>query len=120
MAEWKVKKGNYSVQEIQCLDKDGVALTNLASATEIKFQVKKTKTSTAAIEKTVGSGIEVNQPSTGYIRVTLLITDTDLLPDTYYMGLQITWAGGQVYECVLKISDVETDSFVIEQDIVNV
>lgn len=118
MSEWEVKKGNTAVQDISVKDKDGDLVSNLADADEIKFQIKLLETGSALVEKTVGSGIEVNTPSTGYLRLTLSATDTNQTPKTYYMGLQITW-GTEVREVNLKVDSVETEKLKIVQDIVN-
>jgi len=118
MSEWIIKKGNTAVQDIPIKDEDGNLIQNLATVTEIKFQIKETKTGAALVEKTAGSGIEVNTPSTGYLRLTLSASDTKLTPKTYYMGLQIEW-GAEVREVILKVDNVETENIKIVQDIVN-
>jgi len=118
MSEWIIKKGNTTVQDIPIRDEDGNLVSNLAAATEIKFQIKTLETGSALVEKTAGSGIEVNTPSTGYLRLTLSATDTNQTPKTYYMGLQIKW-GAEVREVILKVDNVETEKLKIVQDIVN-
>jgi hypothetical protein len=77
MSEWKIKKGNTAVQDIPIKDEDGILVTTFATATEIKFQIKLLETGVALIEKTVGAGIEINTPSTGYLRLTLSAIDTN-------------------------------------------
>lgn len=119
MSEWKIKRGNTSIQEIACYDKNDVLLTNLAAATSIRFHVKETKTGSPLIEKTKGDGLAVNTPTQGYIRVTILPTETDIEPATYYMALEIIYSVTEKYECILKINNVETMDFVIEQDVIN-
>lgn len=122
MAAWTVKKGNTSIQEILVKDKDGVTVTNLADASEIKFEVKKNEqSSTAEISLTEGAGIVVNSPSSGYLKITLSPTNTDISPGDYYMGLQITWSASLVYEINLKAGTpaVPTNIFTITQDVVN-
>lgn len=117
--KWRVKKGNKSVQDIPVYDKDDVLLTNLAAATEIKFVVKASKTaSTALFTKALTDGIVVDTPSAGYLRITLLPADTEQVVDYYYMALQIKWSANDVYECRIYVSDMETDTFEVEQDIV--
>jgi len=98
MSEWTIKKGN--------------------TATEIKFHIKLLETGAALVEKTVGAGIEVDTPSEGYLRLTLSAEDTDQIPKGYYMGLQIKWAA-EVREVILKVDGIETEKFLITQDIVN-
>ena len=119
MKQWLIKKGNTSVQDIPVYDKDSVLLTNLATTTEIKFQVKKNKTDTTAlIEKTKGAGIEVNTPSAGYLRITLLPTDTAISVGDYFMALHLKWSSSEIYEVIIEIDDEKTDRFRIQQDII--
>lgn len=118
MSEWKVKKGNTAVQDIPIKDKDGDLVTTLATATEIKFQIKELETGVALVEKTVAAGIEVDTPSEGYLRLTLSAVDTNQTPKIYYMGLQIKWAT-ETREVILKVDSTETEKLEITQDIVN-
>ena len=121
MEQWLVKKGNTSVQDIPVYDKDEVLVTNLVAATEIKFSIKKNKKDAAAlVSKTVGAGIAVNTPSPGYLRITLTPTDTGttLSVGDYFMAIQITWSATEIYEVIITIDDVKTESFRIRQDII--
>ena len=121
MEQWLVKSGNTSVQDVPVYDKDDVLLTNLATATEIKFEIKKKKTDTTAeVTKTVGSGIEVDTASSGYLRITLLPADTGttLSVGDYFMALQLKWSSAEIYEGIIKIDDVKTERFRIKQDII--
>ena len=125
MKFWTVKKGNKSVRDILIKDKDGVIVTNLAAATEIKFQIKKNKTDAAAlVEKTKGNGIEVNPPDPGpgigYLRITLLPVDTGttLSVGDHFMAIQIEWSPTDIYEVNIEIDNVKTESFRIRQDII--
>lgn len=116
---WKVKQGNTSIQDILVKDEDGVALTNLSTATEIKFVVKTSPSASAnVIEKTEGSGLESDTPSTGYVRITLSPTDTEIDVGGYVMALQIKWGASTVYEVTLKQRAAEVSTFVIAPDIV--
>ena len=118
---WTVKKGNKSVRDMLIKDKDGNTVTNLADATEIKFQIKKNKTDAVAlVEKTVGAGIWVNTPSSGYLRITLLPVDTGttLNKGDYYMALQIKWSATDIYEVRIKIVGIVSENFRIIQDII--
>jgi hypothetical protein len=120
MSEWKVKRGNTSEQEIPVYDRNDILVQDLAAASEVKFVVKKNETTTVGeIVKAVGSGITINSPETGYLKIILDPDDTNIDIRTYYMGLQIIWAS-KAYEVRIYIDDVETERFVIEQDIVNV
>jgi len=119
MSKWKVKRGNTAIQDIEIQDKDGVTVTNLNEATEIKFQVKESKTALySKIEKTKGDGIEVDVPNTGWLRLTLLPEDTILVIKEYVMALQIKWTADEIWEIDLEINDEVTDVFEIVQDII--
>lgn len=119
MSKWTVKKGNTSVQEILIKDKDGNNVTNLAAASWIKFQVKETKTTDAwLIEKTMADGIAVDDPSEGYLKITLEPADTNIDPQLYVMALEIKWTDTVLYEVTLVANGEETEVFEIEQDIV--
>lgn len=118
MSEWIIKKGNTAVQDIPIRDEDGDLVTNLAAATEIKFQIKTLETGAALVERTDVVGIQVDTPDVGYLRLTLTATNTNLPPRLYYMGLQITW-GVEVREVILMVDDLETERLRIIQDVVN-
>jgi hypothetical protein len=118
---WEVIKGNSSVQDIPVYDKDDVLLTNLSSATEIKFQVKGSELEgiSALIEKTDGDGIQVDIPSEGYLRITINPADTvDLDEREYFMALQIKWSATTIYETILKIDGVQTKTFKVKKGII--
>lgn len=119
--QWEIKKGNTSIQDFLVTDKNDATVTTLSTATSIKFQIKKTKTATTAlVEKTAIAGIQVNTPTTGYLRITLTPTDTGttLSVGDYFMGLRITESGGAIYETNLSIDDIKTEKLRIRQNIV--
>jgi len=122
MSKWRVKKGNASIQDIPIYDRDGALLTKakLASATEIIFQVKATRdAASAVIEKKLSDAeIEINAPSDGWIRISLLPADTNIAEDYYVMALEITFSETEKYEAILKIDDMETDTFQIEEQVI--
>ena len=119
--QWEIKKGNTSIQDFLVTDKNDATVTTLSTATSIKFQIKKTKTAaTALVEKTAIAGIQVDTPTTGYLRITLTPTDTGttLSVGDYFMGLRITESDGKVYETNLSIDDIKTEKLRIRQNIV--
>ena len=121
MNQWLIKKGNTSVQDIPIYDKAGVLVTNLVDAEEIKFQIKKEKDDvTPKVEKTLISGIAVNTPLTGWLRITLTPEDTgtSLAVGDYFMALQIKWSVTEIYEVDIEIDDVKTERLRIKQDII--
>jgi len=120
MASIEVKRGNTKVLEVLCEDENGKTITTLASAEEIKFHVKEKKDSiTTKIAKSLDKGIVVDTPSTGYVQITLLPTDTTLPPKGYPMGLQIKWDDDNIYEAdKITIDGVKVNTLKIVQDIV--
>lgn len=121
MKEWIVKKGNTSIQNIPVKDKNGDLVEDLASTTEIKFQVKENKADvTPKISKTKGvaGGIEVDTPSTGYVRITLKPSDTNITVREYFMALEVKWSDVLLYETIIEIEGVETDVFRIREHMI--
>jgi hypothetical protein len=119
MSELLIKKGNIKVEDIPVYDKDGDLITNLATATDGRFDIKSQETGAVLVSKTIGAGIDIDTPVVGYIRLTLTPTDTDQTPGYYYMGLQFMWGANDVRECYIKIEDIVTEKLKITQDIVN-
>jgi len=122
MKAWIVVKGNTSQQEIPIKDKKGVLVPDLASAIDIKFQVKEEKKESMSplISKDLVIGIEVDQPLEGWLRITLLPSDTNIRPsERYVMALQIEWAGDDKYEVKLTISGQKTSKFVVEAGVIS-
>lgn len=122
MKAWIVIRGNTSQQEIPIKDKKGVLVPDLASAIAIKFQVKEERKESvsALISKDLVDGIEVDQPSEGYLRITLAPSDSQGIrpSERYVMALQIEWAGDDKYEVKLKINGKKTDKFIVEAGII--
>lgn len=121
MRGWNVLQGNTSVQEINIYDKDDELVTNLEEAESITFVVKEKKTDAVAkITKTIGSGIEVDKPTLGSLRITILPSDTEDLPIGFYVcGLEIKWSAALIYEILLSFDNHPTEQFQIIQDIVS-
>lgn len=119
MSEWKIKKGNTVIQDIPIYDADGDLITNLAAATEGKFQIKTQEAGAVVLEKTIAAGdIQVDTPVVGWIRLTLSATDTNSLSiKYYYYALQFKW-GAEVREVWVKIDDIITEKLNVVQDIV--
>jgi len=107
--------GNDVSIRILVKDQTRVALTTLATCTEIRFMVKTAKTdldAAALISKVLVDGITVDIPSTGYVKVPLTAADTGALAvGSYFMGLQLEWAGPVIQEVVMS-----DDTFNILQD----
>ena len=111
-----IKKGNSATLTVAVRDGNKELIDNLSSATAILFMVKTSKTDPdidAIISKSVGAGVTVDDPSTGYVKIELLPTDTDQTINSYYMALQIEWGAASHYEI-----DLSDETFVITQDII--
>jgi hypothetical protein len=102
-------------------------VTNLATATLVKFQVKLNRTdadAAALISKTsgTGGGITVNSPSSGWVSVALTSANTTIAPGNYFFGLKVLYASTK-YE--VDVMDYYTgvgnpiDTLVIDEDIVH-
>lgn len=114
-----VKRGNTKVLQILCQDENGDAITTLGSAEAIKFHVKESKNSTTAkIAKSLTDGIAVDTPTTGYVQITLLPTDTDITPRNYFIGLEIKWDDDNVYEADIVVDGRLVDTIEVVQDVV--
>lgn len=122
MTAWRIIQGNTYKQEIPIEDEKGVLVTDLASADTIKFQVKEKKEESESplISKSKDSGIEVNQPEVGYLRITLVPSDTqDVRPsERYFMAVQVKWSEAKIYEYKLKIDGELTDKFTVRAGII--
>jgi hypothetical protein len=120
---WTVKQGNTSVQDIAITDKNGDAVTNLADAQTIVFQVKTNKSDgTPLIEKTKGDGITVlGGDDLGKLKITLVPSDTENLEcgKLLYMALEIKWDDTTVYEINLSFDNRDTDKFMVEEDVIS-
>ena len=117
----RIKKENSSTINITVNDGDGDLVTNLATADDVKFMVKKKKTDTnanAVISKNIGNGVTINDPSVGIVKVTLTSTDTNIDIGFYFMALQIEYSATDIQEINLEKDDCATDILEIYQDII--
>jgi hypothetical protein len=116
----KVKKGNRLRFDIKCTDENGDALTNLSSATAVRFDMKTAKDTTASlVTKTLGAtDLSIDTPTTGYIRITLSPTDTAQSVSTYNIGLELQFGASNVQEITLMENYSETEIIEILQDTV--
>ncbi len=116
MSNWRVKQNNTSSQVIEVKDKDDALVTDMGSCSSITFQVKERRSNSVVITRTIGAGsIVVDSPSTGYLTVTLLPTDTNIDPKKYVMALELVWSATLRYEARLYIDGNETYDFIIEK-----
>jgi hypothetical protein len=119
----KIKAGNTIDLLFTINDSSGVPITNLNTATAIKFMVKTNPIDTdlaAKISKSLGNGVVINTPATGNVKVSLTSLETKLSTGKYFMGLQIEW-GTVIQEVDIKetIDEVMTiNTFDIVQDVI--
>jgi hypothetical protein len=119
----KIKAANTVDLLFTINDSNGVPITNLSAATAIKFMVKINQTDAdlaAKISKSLGSGIVVDTPAIGNVKVSLTSLNTTLPAGIYFMALQIEW-GATIQEVVIKetIDElVEINTLNIVQDII--
>ncbi len=108
-----IKKGNSVTLTIPITDTDGVAITDLASTTDIYFQVKINKSDVdnlAVINKTKAD-MTINDPITGTLKIILTSTDTDIPVGNYYFALELEYSASNKNEI-----DFDSDIFIVEQD----
>lgn len=108
---FEIKRGNTKVFNPLIRDKAGAIVSNLGAAVALKFEIKKEeKAATALITKTLGAGITINDPSTGYVKITLKPSET-IVPAAgyYYLALEIRWSADVVYEVALKKNGIKTE-----------
>ena len=118
MSSWQIKQGNSSIQDVAIKDSEGNLVSDLDQTSAIKFQVKSDINGQALIEKTKNDGIQINTPSSGYVRITLDPADTELNPGIYHMALELTYSDGRKYEVNLKASGMNTSIFYVTKDII--
>ena len=95
----RIKSGNRITLVVPVKDSAGAVVTDLATATAVKFMIKNKKTdldSAALVTKTVGSGVAIDDnagsPETGTISIIIDAPDTkDIKQGTYFMALQIEY-----------------------------
>ena len=119
MSEFVITSGNTVSFKILVKDVNGVVVQTLDTATEIKFEAKNPLTKETVFSKSIGNGVQPDQPSKGYILVNLAPEDTDALPEGHYkMAAQIKWGAENVYELELMVDNRRTKDLHIEEDII--
>lgn len=115
------KYGNYTVFDIPVKDENGTLLTDLSTATAIKYMIKEDKEdldSAALISKYIGSGVSRDVPAIGYVRIIIQSSDfTAVSPDVkYFHALQIEYSSDYKYEVDLVENDQITEDITFVQD----
>ena len=84
---WQIIRGNTTVRDIPVYDKNGALVQNLDDAEEIYLHVLKERNRecNAIIQKNKSNGIEINVPEIGYLRITLLPSETRIPARKYFV-----------------------------------
>lgn len=99
----QIKKGNQVIMEIGIKDINNDLITDLNTATEIKYMIK-TEATDADIDALVtvtltAGGIVIDTPEIGYVQVTIDAPDTESLdPGNKYHALQIEYSSDNIQE----------------------
>jgi hypothetical protein len=96
----------------------GAAITDLASTTEIKFQIQDAEGTALLTKLKTTSGIVVNSPATGDITVTILNTDWTLLTEAgdYYIAVQIEYSATDKREILITENGKEINTINVKQE----
>jgi len=116
-----IKRGNAFDFIFEVIDTGGNLVTDLATAIAVKFMVKKAISDSdleAFISKTLGDGITIDLPATGYITVNLDSNDTNINAGAYYFALQIEYAVNEKKEVNIKEGDCIINSLNVIEDII--
>ena len=115
---WRIKRGNSSIQEIPVYNMKGKLIEDLDDVKTAKFVAKAIRDGKALFTKTIASGIEIDEPDPGYVKITLDPGDTDLPPRKYFMALELLWKSGKKYEVIFKIDGQESEMMEILPQII--
>lgn len=114
-------KGNPLKFEVGPVYMDGVLMTTLAAMDAIIFVIKNKKAdadASAFVRKTVGSGITVNSPATGYLTILVSSTECDTFPvKTFYRAIQLEKNGERIEIELTENGDI-VKTIIIDEDIV--
>jgi len=118
----RLKLGNTVTLQFPVKDSTGNLIINLNTAVAVKFLIKINPTDTdleAIISKTLGSGITVDDPSLGYIKVEIESNDfLNVSAGDYYFGLQVEFPSSKIYELDVIDNDCPSNLVSIVQDVV--
>ena len=117
-----IKVGNQVKFIVAVKDVNGAAVTDLSTATNVLFMIKKYITdpdSEAVVSKSLGSGITVDDPVTGSISILINSPDTvSLEPGTYYMGLEIVYSTDNRQEVYLQENNSTINQISLTSDVI--
>lgn len=119
----RLPKGSAQIFRVPLVDQTGAVITNLPSATDVRFMVKKKKTDldvNAIVSKNIGNGVAIDTPVQGTVEITFDSQDTSTVAvGQYYMGLQIQYSPTNYIEVFLNENGARSDIFYIDQDVVH-
>ena len=116
---WRIKRGNSSIQEIPIYNIGGDLIADLDDISTATFVIKEKRDGIALVTKTKDAGIEIDEPSPGYVKITLDPADTKLAYRKYFMALELLWSSGKKYEVIFKIDGQETEMMEILPEIIS-
>jgi len=123
----QLKRGNSVTISVLVKDSNGVIVSDLASATEVIFVMKINKTDTdenAVVMKTLATGITVDDPSTGYVKIPLTSTDMNIVAKNYFLAVQIIYFTNNKIEINIRDSEITDinpiDSIAVIENIIHV
>lgn len=102
-------------------DQTGAIFDDLASAENIIFVLKQNATDTnenAAVSADKNSGITIDSPSTGYIKVVLDSDIMDLDPGKYYIAVQVNMSATRKEEIKLYENGRRCTTVNVVQDVI--
>lgn len=115
----KIKRGNDQDLIFTVVDQNNVLRQDLSLVTAAHFVLKRQKTDAninAVVSKSLGSGIAVNDPGKGQIKVSLSSADMQIEAREYYCALQIVLSA-KTYELNLIDNELVIDKICVTQDI---
>lgn len=115
-----IKIGNSVSIRAKVTDASGAIVTNLQTASGIRFMVKNNREDlniSALISKTNGAGIIVDSPATGWLTIDLSNADTLIPVGIKYFGIQVEYLGG-VQEVFVKENGKIFDEINFIQDVI--
>ena len=119
-----IKIQNAILFEAPVVDQDGNIVTNLATASNIYYMIKRKKTDAdidALVTKSVGSGVTVNSPIIGTLSIQINSPDTaSIVPATYYHAIQIVYTPNNKQELYLYENGKQNDTITFIQDVIKV
>ena len=117
-----IRIGNKYVIDLPVKDANRDLVTDLATADAVLFQIKEEASDAdvdALVSLSVGSGIAVDTPSTGYIRITIDSDDTTgNTAGVKYWACEVQYPGGNNQEIFIKENKIIINQVTFEEDVI--